>query len=91
MCPASRRSEKGSQLLCALHVLLMLQVDACPRLAAERGGAGGAYCCTEEQIDTLARQACHSCMTSVPRHSWGLFFCSVVHGSSDVWKRVRGR
>ena len=37
---------------------VMLQVDACPRLAAERGGADGAFCCTEEQIDTLARQAC---------------------------------
>ena len=37
---------------------VMLQVDACPRLAAERGGADGALCCTEEQIDTLARQAC---------------------------------
>ena len=35
----------------------LLQVDACPRLAAERGGAGGAFCCTEEQIDTLAQQA----------------------------------
>ena len=57
----------------------MLQVDACPRLAAERGGADGAFCCTEEQIDTLARQACPR-NVGRGRHS-GTSFC--VSGNDD--------